>query len=230
MLISEPQKICILIRRNEYELFQCFGSIYISVAEGTGSSTSSSQTAIFRNNDNEAPKVIAPLDFDQRHTATVNVDFYVPEGQLGLLERFNVNMLFSINSGRPYTPLDYWDIVTGNDGGPSTPGYVNSRYGPGSFRMDLRVEKTFNIGPVLLSPYLWVQNVFDADNVLAVYRSTGDPYTTGFLNTEKGKARIATGGEAYAQDYKSLERNPGNFGIPRQIRLGVKVNFSNITF
>jgi len=201
-----------------------------SVAEGTGSSTSSSQTAIFRNNDNEAPKVIAPLDFDQRHTATVNVDFYVPEGQLGLLERFNVNMLFSINSGRPYTPLDYWDIVTGNDGGPSTTGYVNSRYGPGSFRMDLRVEKTFNIGPVLLSPYLWVQNVFDADNVLAVYRSTGDPYTTGFLNTEKGKARIATGGEAYAQDYKSLERNPGNFGIPRQIRLGVKVNFSNITF
>ena len=32
-----------------------------SVAEGTGSSTSSSATSVFRNNDRLAPKVIAPL-------------------------------------------------------------------------------------------------------------------------------------------------------------------------
>lgn len=201
-----------------------------SIAEGTGSSTSSSQTAIFRNNDKEAPKVIAPLDFDQRHTATVNIDFYVPEGELGFLERFNINALLSFNSGRPYTPLDYWDILTGNDGGPSTTGYVNSRYGPGSFRMDLRVEKTFSVGSLMFAPYLVIQNVFDADNIVNVWRSTGDPYTTGFLNTDKGKARVGTGGEGYAQDYASLERDPANFGIPRQIRVGMKVNFSNIKF
>ena len=63
-----------------------------SVAEGTGSSTNSSQTAVFRNNDNLAPKVIAPLSFDQRHTAVVNIDFFVPEGELGFLELFNANI------------------------------------------------------------------------------------------------------------------------------------------
>jgi len=199
-----------------------------SIAEGTGSSTSSSSTAIFRNDDREAPKVIAPLDFDQRHTATINIDFYVPEGELGIFERFNANILFSIYSGRPYTPLDYYEVISANNGGPSTTGYVNSRYGPGTFRMDLRLEKSFAIGGLVLSPYLWVINVFDADNIVNVWRSTGDPYTTGYLNTVAGKSIAATRGEGYVKDYGSLERDPGNFGIPRQIRLGFKVNFSNI--
>jgi hypothetical protein len=96
--------------------------------------------------------------------------------------------------------------------------------------MDLRVEKTFSVGSLMFAPYLVIQNVFDADNIVNVWRSTGDPYTTGFLNTDKGKARVGTGGEGYAQDYASLERDPANFGIPRQIRVGMKVNFSNIKF
>ena len=115
------------------------------IAEGTGSSTNSSQTAVFRNLDNDAPKVIAPLDFDQRHTATLNVNMFVPEDEAGFLEMTNVNLLFSFSSGRPYTPLDYFDILSGNNGGPSTTGYVNSRYMSGNFRIDLRAEKAFEI-------------------------------------------------------------------------------------
>ncbi len=201
-----------------------------SIAEGTGSSTNSSQTAVFRNQDNEAPKVIAPLDFDQRHTAIFNINFYVPKGELGLLEQLNANILLSYNSGRPYTPLDYFDILTGNDGGPSTTGYMNSRYMSGSFRMDLKIDKVFNIGNLSLTPYVWIENVFDADNVVNVYQSTGDPYTTGYLKTDQGKAIIEARGEGYENDYKALERDPGNFGIPRQIKLGLRVNFGNITF
>lgn len=197
-----------------------------SIAEGTGSSTSSSQTAVFRNQNNEAPKVIAPLDFDQRHTATVNLDFYVPEGELGFLEMFNANLLISMASGRPYTPLDFFDILSGNNGGPSTTGYVNSRFAPGTFRIDLKAEKSFRIGEnLLISPYLWIENLLDADNVVNVWRSTGDPYTTGFLLTQEGQTVVANRGEGYEQDYTSRERDPGNFGIPRQIRLGLKLNF-----
>jgi len=195
-----------------------------AVAEGTGSSTNSSQTAVFRSLDNEAPKVIAPLNFDQRHTGVATVDFYVPEGELGILEMTGVNALFSFASGRPYTPLDFFDILTGNNGGPSTIGYVNSRNAPGTFRLDIKVEKSFAVGGLLVTPYLWVQNVLGSDNVTAVWRSTGDPYTTGFLNTDEGKATIQANGEGYRQDYESLERDPINFGIPRLIRLGLKVN------
>ena len=60
-------------------------NILLSFADGTGSSTNSSQTAVFRNLDNLPPKVLAPLSFDQRHTAIAIIDFYVPEGELGFL-------------------------------------------------------------------------------------------------------------------------------------------------
>jgi outer membrane receptor protein involved in Fe transport len=201
-----------------------------SIAEGTGSSTSSSQTAVFRNLDSQAPKVIAPLDFDQTHTGTLSVDFYVPKGDLGFFEMTGANMLISFASGRPYTPLDYFDILTGNNGGPSTVGYVNSRNAPGTFRVDLKLEKSFEIGNLLITPYLWIQNLLDGDNIVNVWRSTGDPYTTGFLNTQNGKNAAITNGEGYVQDYKSLEEDPVNFGIPRQIRLGLKMNFGNLSF
>ena len=92
----------------------------------------------------------------------------------------------------------------------------------------MKVEKSFMFEKFRISPYIWIENLLDADNITAVYRSTGSPYTTGWLNTEEGKAIIATNGEGYRQDYTTLEKNPGNFGIPRTIRLGLKVNFSTI--
>ena len=170
------------------------------------------------------------MDFDQRHTATLNVNMYVPEGDAGFLEMTNVNLLFSFSSGRPYTPLDYFDILSGNNGGPSTTGYVNSRYMSGNFRIDLRAEKAFEIGGFKISPYVWIQNLLDTDNIVNVWRSTGDPYTTGFLNTDEGRAISLTRGQNYVQDYRALERDPANFGIPRLIRLGLKVNLSDISF
>ncbi|MCH7516311.1 MAG: TonB-dependent receptor [Bacteroidetes bacterium] len=195
-----------------------------AIAEGTGSATNSSQTAVFRSQDNEAPKVIAPLDFDQRHTGVATIAFYVPEGELGMLEMTGVNALFSFASGRPYTPLDFFDILSGNNGGPSTTGYVNSRNAPGTFRIDLKVEKSFKTGGLLVTPYLWIQNLLGSENITDVWRSTGDPNTTGWLNTPDGQAAIQSNGEGFRQDYESLERDPDNFGIPLLIRLGLKVN------
>jgi len=145
------------------------------------------------------------------------------------MEMFNANLLLSFASGRPYTPLDFFDILSGNNGGPSTTGYVNSRFAPGTFRIDLKVEKSFALGDnLLISPYLWIENLLDADNVTQVWRSTGDPLTTGFLLTQDGQNNIENRGEGYEQDYISRERDPGNFGIPRQIRLGLKINFGGI--
>jgi len=195
-----------------------------AVAEGTGSATNSSQTAVFRNLDGEAPKVIGPLDFDQRHTGVATIDFYVPEGELGIFEMVGANFLFSFASGRPYTPLDFFDILSGNNGGPSTTGYINTRNAPGTFRIDLKIEKSFATGGLLVTPYLWIQNLTGGVNINDVWRSSGDPYTTGFLNTPDGRAAIQSNGEGFRQDYESLERDPVNFGIPRLIRLGLKVN------
>jgi hypothetical protein len=202
-----------------------------SLAEGTGSSTGSSFIAAFRNYNNEIPKVIAPLDFDQRHTGVINFDFYVPKDNLGFLELTNANLLVSFNSGRPYTPLVMQNLLAGSSNFGDTRGYVNSAYGPGNFRVDLKVEKSFRIlGNSLITPYVWIENLFDAVNTVDVYRSTGSPYTTGWLETEEGRNTSAgqPNPSHYREDYMSLERNPFNFGIPRLIRLGLKFNLSNL--
>lgn len=199
-----------------------------SIAEGTGSSTNSSQTSVFRNDDRQAPPVIAPLDFDQRHTGTINIDFFVPKGDLGFFEMLNANFLISFNSGRPYTPVDEWNILGDNSLIADVKGYVNSAYGPSQFRVDMRLEKTFDLGSLSVSPYLWIENLFDAENVVNVWRSTGSPETTGYLLTENAKNTINTLGEGFAQDYNTMEKTPFNYGIPRLIRLGLKVNFSTL--
>ncbi len=202
----------------------------LSFADGTGSSTNSSQTAVFRNLDNLPPKVIAPLAFDQRHTAIAILDFYVPEGELGFWELFNVNAIFSFNSGRPYTPVDQWDILGDNGLVADNTGYINSAYAPSSFRIDFKVEKGFPIGNFYLTPYVWIENLLDADNIVGVWRSTGSPYTTNWLNDPDAQGTIQQQGEGYVKDYETLEKDPNNFGIPRLIKLGLKLNFDRITF
>jgi len=204
-----------------------------SIAEGTGSSQSSNFVAAFRNTGpDRIPKVISPLDFDQRHTGTINVDISVPKNDLGLLELTNANILVSFNSGRPYTPLQEQNLLEGSSNWGETKGYVNSAYGPGNFRVDLKIQKGIPINNLVITPYVVIENLFDADNPVDVYRSTGSPYTTAWLNTAQG--RKFRNEHPYPQlfeyDYKSLEMNPFNFGIPRLIKLGLKVNFSNISF
>jgi hypothetical protein len=200
-----------------------------SIAEGTGSSSDASFVAAFRNDDGEIPKVIAPLSFDQRHTGVAILDFYVPKGELGFLEMTGINALISFASGRPYTPLETQNLLQGSSNWGDTKGYVNSAVGPGSFRVDLRVEKSIPLGEsLLLTPYAQIENLFDADNIVRVWRSTGSAYTTNYLETEEGKRLARQNGEDWVNDYESLERDPANFGIPRLIKLGFKVNFSGI--
>jgi hypothetical protein len=152
------------------------------------------------------------------------------EGDLGFWELFNVNAILSYNSGRPYTPVDQWNLLGDNGLVADNTGYINSAFGPSTFRIDLKIEKSFPIDNFYITPYVWVENLLDADNVITVYRSTGSPYTTGWLNEPDAQGTIQQVGEGYVRDYESLEKDPRNFGIPRLIKLGLKLNFDRITF
>ncbi|NOX64432.1 MAG: TonB-dependent receptor plug domain-containing protein [Chlorobi bacterium] len=200
-----------------------------SISEGTGSSTNSSYVAAFRNENGEVPKVIAPLDFDQRHTGILIIDFYVPKGDLGWAEMIGANFLISFASGRPFTPLETQNLLDNFTNWGNTKGYVNSSYGPGTFRVDFKLEKSFSLGKsTLITPYVWIENLFNNLNEVQVWRSTGSAYTTDYLSTENGKILSAQNGNKWTEDYKSLERDPANFGTPRLIRLGLKVNFTSL--
>lgn len=203
----------------------------LALNEGTGSSSTSSFTATFRNPNNETPLAIAPLDFDQRHTLTANLDIRAGKGEgpevfgLKIFEEAGANFLISYNSGRPYTPTTYYDATSGTTLQGNLTQFVNTAYAEGIFRIDMRIDKAFSIGRVSLVPYLWVQNLLDRENFISVWRSTGQPDDTAFLNTAEGQDRAARGGEAWVADYKALERDPTNYGIPRLVQLGLRLKF-----
>lgn len=203
----------------------------LSLAEGTGSSQNSAFTAAFRNTGGETPTSIAPLDFDQRHTLTANVDIRAGKNEgprlagFRPLENAGVNVLISYDSGRPYTPLASVNILAGTTNFGEVTQYVNSAYAPGVFRIDLKVDKSIRAGIVNIVPYLWIENLLDRENFITVWGSTGEPDNTAFLTTPEGQQEIQSAGPGYALDYKALERDPTNYGKPRTIRVGTRVEF-----
>jgi hypothetical protein len=60
-----------------------------------------------------------------------------------------------------------------------------------------------------------------------LYRYTGQPDDDGYLNSPHGlqAAQSQIDAETFAMLYKLRMDNPGNFGTPRLVNLGAKLNF-----
>lgn len=204
----------------------------LALNEGTGSSQSSSQTATFRNVDGGVPKSIAPVDFDQRHTLNANFDIRAAKDggvSIGDWKPFSdagANFLVSFNSGRPYTPREAVDPIGGNTlVNSEVANTINSAYAEGIFRIDMRMDKRFQIGRITMTPYLWIQNLLDRENFISVWESTGRPDDTAWLSTPDGQRQARQNGEEWVSDFNAFERDPTNYGIPRLVRLGLQVKF-----
>jgi hypothetical protein len=182
----------------------------------------------------EPPKQTSPLDFDQRHKLSMNLDFRLGKGEgpnwagRKWFENSGVNVLFNIASGTPYTPTFTYDEVTlaAVTGVPSGP--INSRYGPWTNSVDFKATKEIPVGNFHVEGFVWVLNLFNSQNPIAVYTSTGSATTTGFLNTEDGKTFVQTANAA-GQDgqalYNLAENNPNLYSNPRLVRFGLRASF-----
>ncbi len=206
-----------------------------SDALGTGSNPSTAFRTIWVSptNDPFYPQQIAPLDFNQTHRGFINVDYRFgsedgPE-VLGsqILSNLGLNLLFSFNSGFNFTR---WDGF-GNSRTPNEA--LNSSTTPWNFQLDLRLDKSFEFGPLDFNVYAWVINVLDIKNITNVYNISGDAIDDGWLASNEGSATTEgyrRYGDEYAQTYTDLYRaasygTGGNFGVPRQIRFGIRLNY-----
>ena len=105
--------------------------------------------------------------------------------------------------------------------------------------IDLRIDRRFNLTKNFgLTAFLWIQNLLDANNELSVYSTSGLPNDDGRLSTDEGEdflqaeeARVCgadcSGEIVEIADtlYRFENNSPWNYGIPRQIRLGLRFNF-----
>ncbi len=205
-------------------------SYSLSFAQGTGSVSQTQRNIAWVGT--ETPKQTAPLDFDQRHKLTMNVDWRLGKGEGPLwrnvrwLENTGVNALFNVASGTPYTPTKVYNEVTLAAVASEPSGPVNSRYGPWSVSLDLKATREFQLGNLKMEAFVWGLNVLDNKNPIAVYTSTGSPSSTSWLDTEDGQTFVQnTSGKDGERIYTLAENNPNLYANPRLVRFGLRTSF-----
>jgi outer membrane receptor protein involved in Fe transport len=210
----------------------------LSWARGTGSFANSQRNIAWTSS--ERPLQTAALDFDQRHKITGVFDIRARKGEgpmignIRLLENTGLNMVMNLSSGTPYSPvrLDA-DPVTLNAVSYTPAAAVNSRYMAWKFRIDLKANKTIDIGHGLnVDFYVWVLNLLDRDNPVAVYETSGSGESTNWLNTQQGEDFQERWNEGHdssgltgKQKYELKQKDPANYDIPRQVRFGIRMSF-----
>ena len=131
--------------------------------------------------------------------------------------------------GRFWTSENSRSVISGSING--------SRY-PWSFKIDTKLDKDFNVNtgkrkdgesrkPVSMNVYLQVLNVLNSKNVTAVYKATGSPSDDGYISSPNAQGKIESqpSPQAYRDLYLVKIDDPGNYDLPRRIRLGLQVNF-----
>jgi hypothetical protein len=215
----------------------------LQFADGTGSNATTASGLINAGLPNL--RNIFPYDFDQRHAFNVTFDYRYGEGEnysgpvIGnkrILENFGLNIFSNINSGSPYSTQTFiTDEGIGNlNAGLS--GTLNGSRLPWTYRLDIQLDKTFNIEfgkdedkkkVTFLNVYIRVTNLFNKFNILNVYRATGNWDDDGYLAAAASQTSIQNqiDEQSFRDFYAMKVQNAFNISVPRTIRLGVKFDF-----
>jgi hypothetical protein len=173
------------------------------------------------------PTFTSPLTFDQRHTANIVIDYRT--GNRGRLKLFGANMLFRYGSGMRYTPSKPRTAVFGGQLSDQPVAALNSGVMPATFNVDLRMDKTFMVNNISLGLFCVVKNVLNNQSVQSVYNFSGLPNNDGYLTTQAGQNWIndySIGSPALGEQlYTSRITSPGRYGSPRQVQIGLRVDF-----
>ena len=135
--------------------------------------------------------MINPLDFNQAHSGSVNLDYRV-SGTNSILDGLGSNLLFTFNSGHAFTYV-YRPIggqVSAFDAGVDYMLDTRSRQAlepigssttPWVYNLDLKMDKRFDVGGYGVTVFARVNNLLDRRNSLNVYQATGSSSDDGFM-------------------------------------------------
>jgi outer membrane receptor protein involved in Fe transport len=215
----------------------------LQFAEGTGSDATSAAGLINAGLPNL--RNIFPYSYDQRHAIAITFDYRYGSGEdyngpmlgkMRVLENTGLNIFSNIYSGSPYSNQTFiTDEAIGNLNA-GLNGTLNGSRLPWSYRLDLQIDRTFNLEfgsnedkkkRAFLNIYVRVTNLLNQFNILNVYRATGNWNDDGYLAAASSQSSIQNQIDEQAfRDYYSMKiQNPYNISSPRTIRLGVKFDF-----
>ena len=154
-----------------------------------------------------------------------------------ILKNTGINMVINGSSGTPYSAQEQITPAAPlNPASGTLDGTVNGSRKPWQVRSDMQIDKNiilkFGKGEekkksANLNVYLLVNNVLNTINITNVYRATGNPDDDGYLNAATYQAGIQSQNDeaSFRYLYALKANNPYNYGIPRTIRIGAKLDF-----
>jgi outer membrane receptor protein involved in Fe transport len=161
------------------------------------------------------------LNWDQNHTANIFASYRVGPNEEGKLfglpfvNNYGISLTWALGSGFPYTPYKSRNTQ-------ANVFLVNTESNPYTSTIDLSIYKGFRIpGNLNLVATLDVTNLLNRRNVNRVLSYTGAPPVYGDLNPSDPSAGIINPWNKTEFDF--LDQT--YFSPPRQILLGVKVNW-----
>lgn len=193
-------------------------------------------------------KMLYPINDDRRHEFKLQLDFRYFGGKdyngpttkrvvkdkatgedrsqvINWLQNFGVNITGVAQSGRPYTK--YFSNTQR-----SIVGSFNGARLPWVFRVDMNIDKTYNIKVgkkvTQLNLFARISNVLNIKNVASVFGVTGDPDDNGYLTDPETQTIIANQlNENSFRDYYMMYLNnyEYNYQRPRMVYLGVTYTF-----
>jgi hypothetical protein len=235
------------------ERFLVNGSVSFQDARGTGSYPNGQAGIVGAPLDGVTqftPQYVTPLDYNRNISGNLNFDYRFGKDDGGpILQELGASILFLFGSGHPYTTGEGKGNTQGSLEGdarfrsPTEP--LNASLTPGTFQVDMRVDKTVNLFDVLsMNIYIYVINVFDTRNVQNVFLRTGSATDDGYLGQyDLGGQLAEQNGPDYVAMYNAINidyfqayqaaggQNQGAsgssflWGPPRQIRLGIRLEY-----
>jgi hypothetical protein len=214
-------------------------------AQGTGSFPNSNRgivgapvdgVTIFR------PQYISPLEFNNDVRGNLNINYRFGRDDGGpVLQELGASALLMFNSGRPFTRGTGGANLEGEARSRSPVEPLGASTTPWVFQVDFRLDKTFRLTEGLSANlYVFVINVFDRRNVENVFLRTGSASDDGYLSDPNlGGQLVETYGQQYASMYQAINLDyyeqwqnapflntvPYLYGPPRQIRLGIRLDY-----
>jgi len=223
-------------------------SYTLQFANGTGSDAGSGLTLVSSGQPNL--RNLIPLDYDRRHAITLSFDYRYGTGKeyngpvtsiatkggkvrnIKWLQNTGLNVTFTGGSGVPFSKSSR--IVPLGGSGYVLQGSLGGARLPWEFFIDAKIDRNIDFkwsGKAkkqgYLNVYLQLMNVLNTQNVISVYRATGNPGDDGYLAAAEWQTQInqQIDSQSYRDLYAVAVNSPGNYSLPRRIRLGLILGF-----
>ncbi len=205
-------------RRAPQSLFQASLDYTFQIAEGNR--TYPSDEIFFSEAAGKQTETyLVPLAFDRPHVINATINLIDPDN-------WTLGLVGYLQLGTPYTPVlpASYSTVTYEQ---------NSASRPTQWNLDFKFEKYFNFGDFKYSVFLQVENLFDTQNEIGVYSSTGRALNTldqvenaTQFSDLRNRIVAGDGGLVPLKAIDNYYERAQNLSRPREVRLGFSIIFN----